>query len=346
MSEFEATNDVAALTVQLLSAYLANNTVASEDLAGLIRSTKQALTSEPLASAETEPETFVPAVSVRKSLASPEHIISLIDGKPYKTLKRHLQSRGLTPDHYRSRYNLPASYPMVAPAYAVKRREVAQQLGLGRKKPESADSATADAAAEGIDGSAGPQPDASPLSETKQDRAPAEEKGRGRSATSASAKDLEPAAALSPVSTKNEAILGEAATSTSPEIMATDVPSSSGRQAKPVAKKPKSTSAPSGAAASRRGKSQPKSAGASQPTAEVSAVSQDSAADEELAQKPKRRAKLRVFKKTDDVRVGSPDAGSGAATARDPALVVAAVEVPTKRKSPKRMARSAEAKTD
>lgn len=69
MSEAETTNDVAALTVQLLSAYLANNTVAAEDLAGLIRKTRDAFTGEQPA-AEAEPETFTPAVSVRKSLAS------------------------------------------------------------------------------------------------------------------------------------------------------------------------------------------------------------------------------------------------------------------------------------
>jgi hypothetical protein len=98
MSEAESINDVAALTVQLLSAYLANNAVASEDLAGLIRSTRDALTAEQAEVPQAEPETVTPAVSVRKSLASREHIISLIDGKPYKTLKRHLMAHGLTPD--------------------------------------------------------------------------------------------------------------------------------------------------------------------------------------------------------------------------------------------------------
>lgn len=138
MSETDPTSDVAALTVQLLSAYLANNTVASDDLADLIRTTRAALTEDAsAATAEVEPETFTPAVSVRKSLASSGHIISLIDGKPYKTLKRHLSSHGLTPETYRSRYNLPATYPMVAPDYAAHRRAVAQKIGLGSRKPAS-----------------------------------------------------------------------------------------------------------------------------------------------------------------------------------------------------------------
>src|SRR3546814_16633205 len=83
---------------------------------------------------------FVPAVSIRKSLASRDAIISLIDGKPYKTLKRHLSSHGLSIAEYRARYNLPASYPMVAPAYSEHRRNVANRLGLGQRatKPEAA----------------------------------------------------------------------------------------------------------------------------------------------------------------------------------------------------------------
>jgi predicted transcriptional regulator len=76
---------------------------------------------------------FTPAVSVRKSLASPEHIISLIDGKPYKTLKRHLSGHGLTPAQYRERYGLKPDYPMVAQNYAEHRRNLAKKIGLGRK---------------------------------------------------------------------------------------------------------------------------------------------------------------------------------------------------------------------
>ena len=75
---------------------------------------------------------FKPAVTARKSLSSPDHIISLIDGKPYKSLKRHLSGHGLTPQEYRQRYGLKADYPMVAPTYAQTRRELAKKFGLGR----------------------------------------------------------------------------------------------------------------------------------------------------------------------------------------------------------------------
>jgi predicted transcriptional regulator len=76
---------------------------------------------------------YTPVVSVRRSLASPEHIISLIDGKPYKLLRRHLSRHGLTPEEYRQRYGLKQDYPMVAPAYGDVRRAMAKKIGLGRK---------------------------------------------------------------------------------------------------------------------------------------------------------------------------------------------------------------------
>ncbi|MFY9351992.1 MucR family transcriptional regulator [Sphingobium sp.] len=137
------TADVTTLTVQLLSAFVSNNTVSSESLADLIKSTRAALTDDISAPAPPAEPEHVPAVSIRKSLASDQHIISLIDGKPYKTLKRHLSSHGLSEKEYRERYGLPASYPMVAPAYSAARRAVAERLGLGRKRTGGTNSAAA-----------------------------------------------------------------------------------------------------------------------------------------------------------------------------------------------------------
>ncbi len=74
-----------------------------------------------------------PAVTARKSLASREHIISMIDGKPYKALRRHLSRHGMSPEQYRERYNLKSDYPMVAEAYSEARRDMAKKIGLGRK---------------------------------------------------------------------------------------------------------------------------------------------------------------------------------------------------------------------
>ncbi|MEJ5976578.1 MucR family transcriptional regulator [Novosphingobium sp. PS1R-30] len=89
---------------------------------------------------------FVGAVSVRRSLASKDHLISLIDGKPYRTLKRHLSTHGLTPAEYRERYRLKSDYPMVAETYAAQRRAIAKKLGLGRKPGEKANRSTKPAA--------------------------------------------------------------------------------------------------------------------------------------------------------------------------------------------------------
>jgi predicted transcriptional regulator len=79
------------------------------------------------------PEEFIPAATVRKSLASKDHIISMIDGKTYKTLRRHLSTHGLTDVQYRERYNLRPDYPMVSENYSLARREMTQKIGLGRK---------------------------------------------------------------------------------------------------------------------------------------------------------------------------------------------------------------------
>jgi predicted transcriptional regulator len=78
----------------------------------------------------------IPAVSVEESLASKDHIVSMIDGKPYKALRRHAATHGLTPEQYRARYRLHPSYPMVAENHSASRRQLAKRIGLGmmRKK--------------------------------------------------------------------------------------------------------------------------------------------------------------------------------------------------------------------
>lgn len=91
-----------------------------------------------------EPKEYIGAVTARKSLASPDHIISMIDGKSYKTLRRHLATNGMTPAEYRERYNLKADYPMVAATYSESRRAMAKKIGLGRK-PSQANAAKAEA---------------------------------------------------------------------------------------------------------------------------------------------------------------------------------------------------------
>ena len=138
MAEGENQAELVGLTVDIVTAYVAGNSVRDGDLPRLIADTHAALAGLSAKLGEDPAEEFTPAVSVRKSIANRDVIISMIDGKPYRTLKRHLSTHGLTPDEYRARYDLPASYPMVAPSYSERRREVAMRLGLGRKKGQPA----------------------------------------------------------------------------------------------------------------------------------------------------------------------------------------------------------------
>jgi len=120
------------LTSDIVAAHVSNNSVAVDDLAALITNVYGALAGLG-GSAPVEEEKPEPAVSVRASV-KPDYIVCLEDGKKLKMLKRHLMTHyNMTPEEYRARWNLPADYPMVAPNYAEKRRELAKKIGLGRK---------------------------------------------------------------------------------------------------------------------------------------------------------------------------------------------------------------------
>jgi len=154
MAEETDTNTL-ELATELTIAWLSNpNTRASADevpaFLEKMHGAVAALSSSASDTAVQAPaeEGFTPAVSVRKSLASKEHLISLIDGKPYKTLKRHLTRHGLTPEQYRERYKLRSDYPMVAESYAEMRRGMAKKIGLGRKSAAASTPAPAIPAAE------------------------------------------------------------------------------------------------------------------------------------------------------------------------------------------------------
>jgi predicted transcriptional regulator len=120
------------LTSDIVAAHVSNNSVSVDDVPALISNVYGALAGlgQTAAVEEKLPE---PAVSVRASI-KPDYIVCLEDGKKLKMLKRHLMTHyNLTPDQYRARWNLPADYPMVAPNYAEKRRDLAKKIGLGRK---------------------------------------------------------------------------------------------------------------------------------------------------------------------------------------------------------------------
>lgn len=142
MSEENNLNPV-ELATELTIAWLGNqnNRVQADDVPAFLRTmhttilelSDGAAASGSTAEEETAAGAFTPAVTVRRSLASKDHIISMIDGKPYKTLRRHLSTHGLTPDQYRERYGLKVDYPMVAPSYSEARRAMAHKIGLGQK---------------------------------------------------------------------------------------------------------------------------------------------------------------------------------------------------------------------
>jgi predicted transcriptional regulator len=120
------------LTSDIVAAHVSNNSVSVEELSTLITNVYGALAGlgQTVPEVEKTPE---PAVSIRSSV-KPDHIVCLEDGKKLKMLKRHLMTHyNLTPDQYRQRWGLPADYPMVAPNYAEKRRDLAKKIGLGRK---------------------------------------------------------------------------------------------------------------------------------------------------------------------------------------------------------------------
>jgi predicted transcriptional regulator len=121
------------LTTEIVGAYVLANSVAASDLPGLIHGVHQALTGagQPAAAPEEADIKATPA-QIRKSI-SPDTLISFEDGKTYKSLKRHLSTRGMTPDDYRAKWGLPKDYPMVAPNYSAQRSALAKTLGLGRK---------------------------------------------------------------------------------------------------------------------------------------------------------------------------------------------------------------------
>lgn len=128
--------NVAELTARVVSAYLSANTVSPDEAIDFMSRVYRGFgdliegkTEAPAPVGEAKPE---PAFNPKRSV-KPDGIVSLIDGKKYKALKRHLGSHGLTPQQYRERYDLPADYPMVSANYSTARSEMAKKFGLGRK---------------------------------------------------------------------------------------------------------------------------------------------------------------------------------------------------------------------
>ena len=133
MADNEASEDMLlTLTADIVAAHVSNNSVAVNDLPGLIQNVHQALTGISGSSSAPEPKPE-PKVSIRSSV-KPDYIVCLEDGKRLKMLKRHLMTHyNMTPDQYRQKWGLANDDPMVAPNYAEQRRTLAKSIGLGTK---------------------------------------------------------------------------------------------------------------------------------------------------------------------------------------------------------------------
>ena len=124
--------ELAELTSEIVSAYVANNKLSASELPDIIASVHAALRGLDEAKAP-EPEKLTPIMPIKKTITA-DFLISLEDGRRYKSLKRHLSGRGLTPAQYRDKWGLARDYPMVAPNYAKQRSELAKALGLGQQR--------------------------------------------------------------------------------------------------------------------------------------------------------------------------------------------------------------------
>ncbi len=122
------------LTSEIVANYVANNTVTIEELPALIRTISQTLNALGQTAPSLEPEVEKPTPAQIKKSIRPEGLVSFVDGKPYKTLKRHLAKHGLTIAEYKEKYGLPKDYPSTSPEYSAKRSAMAKTLGLGRQR--------------------------------------------------------------------------------------------------------------------------------------------------------------------------------------------------------------------
>ena len=125
--------DFVELAADIVSAYVSNNSVPTGELPALINEVHSALKNVGTPAAAKAPR-GEPAVPIKKSITG-DYLISLFDGKKYKSLKRHLRtSHDMTPQQYREYWGLASDYPMVAPNYAKARSELAKTMGLGQQR--------------------------------------------------------------------------------------------------------------------------------------------------------------------------------------------------------------------
>ena len=129
---FVKQEELLALTADIVSSHLSNNSVPVTELPTLIEDVYNSLKN--VEEEATQAERPQPAVPIKKSI-TPDYIICLEDGKKLKMLKRHLRTAyNMTPEEYRAKWGLQPDYPMVAPNYAKRRSDFAKKIGLGQKE--------------------------------------------------------------------------------------------------------------------------------------------------------------------------------------------------------------------
>ena len=128
--------EVLRMATEIIASYVSRNQTPSAELPELINTVFESLNniSSPSQLIENKQK---PAVAIRRSI-TPDFIICLEDGQKLKMLKRYLRTNySMTPEEYRTKWNLPHDYPMVSPNYAKKRSEFAKNIGLGKSGKKS-----------------------------------------------------------------------------------------------------------------------------------------------------------------------------------------------------------------
>jgi predicted transcriptional regulator len=134
------------LASEIVAAYVTKNHIQKDELPSLIASIHGALQQAATGSTKSEQAKPEPVVPPNKSVR-PDHIVCLFDGKKFKSLKRHIRvSHGMTPQQYREAFDLRQDYPMVAPAYASARSELAKGMGFGLNRKKAGSKTVAKAA--------------------------------------------------------------------------------------------------------------------------------------------------------------------------------------------------------
>jgi predicted transcriptional regulator len=127
--------NLVGLTAEIVANYVANNRVATGDVANVVQQVHGALAGLGQVVPEV-PAEKVAVVSIRASIKS-DYLVCMECGGKHKMLKRHVMTaHRMTPAQYRADYGLPDRYPMVAPNYSEQRRTLAKAIGLGRKPGE------------------------------------------------------------------------------------------------------------------------------------------------------------------------------------------------------------------